>query len=172
MKGGNPVVMLDRRRLAAPLFAQAGAFVVVLIIGGFTGHSSSGSTAGHGAAPSASAAVRPTATASVPTDAGAGSKLTVKVSGVAASVGAVAGSKVSVLKTGTLSSVAAGQLNSRLEYTATVPPGAYQVCLSPPAEWRDLVPGTSALDGWICRSVQVHAAPQQVTFALTPGSGV
>src|ERR1700761_8965537 len=99
MKGGTPVVMLDRRRLAAPLFAQAGAFVVVLIIGGFTGHSSSGSPAGDGAAPSASAAVRPTATASVPTDAGAGSKLTVKVSGAAASVGAVAGSKVSVLKT-------------------------------------------------------------------------
>ena len=30
--------MLDRRKLAVPLFAQAGAFVVVLVIGGFTGH--------------------------------------------------------------------------------------------------------------------------------------
>ncbi len=47
------MVMLDRRKLAAPLFAQAAAFVAVLVIGGFTGHSTkaapssgSGQTAG------------------------------------------------------------------------------------------------------------------------------
>ena len=32
------MVMLDRRKLAVPLFAQAGAFVAVLVIGGFTSH--------------------------------------------------------------------------------------------------------------------------------------
>ena len=40
------MVMLDRRKLAAPLFAQAAAFVVVLVIGGFTGHAKTPSVNG------------------------------------------------------------------------------------------------------------------------------
>ncbi len=34
------MVTIDRSKLAAPVIAQAAAFVVVLVIGGFTGHSS------------------------------------------------------------------------------------------------------------------------------------
>ena len=55
--------MLDRRKLAVPLFAQAAAFVAVLVIGGFTGHASPtapgpgpGTTPAPSASPSASSA--------------------------------------------------------------------------------------------------------------------
>ena len=46
------MVTVDRRKLAAPLFAQAAAFVVVLVIGGFTGHSTTTSGPAHTATPS------------------------------------------------------------------------------------------------------------------------
>jgi hypothetical protein len=163
------VVTLDRRRLAAPLFAQAGAFVVVLIVGGFTGHSSGPavSTTTPGASPS----IAGRATATVPTGAGQGSKLTVKVGGPAATSTALAGTKVKVLQSGTLASAATGTLNTHLELAVTVPPGSYQVCLSPVAGVGSVIQGSSTLAGWICRPVQVGAGPQQVLFPLAPGTG-
>lgn len=162
------MVMLDRRRLAAPLFAQAGAFVIVLIVGGFTGHSSGPAST---ASPSASPSIAGHATATMSTGAGEESKLTVKVQGAAVTGNALAGTKVNVLQSGTLASAATGSLNAHLEFAVTVPPGSYQVCLSPAAGVGSVIQGTSTLAGWICRPVQVGAGPQRVLFPLAPGTG-
>jgi hypothetical protein len=170
VKGGNPVVMLDRRRLAAPLFAQAGAFVVVLIIGGFTGHSSSGSAAST-TTPAASPSIPGEASATVPTGAGQGSKLTVRVEGTAATGTVLAGTKVNVLQSSTLASAATGTLNAHLEFAVTVPAGSYQVCLSPATGTGTAIQGNSIVAGWVCRPVQVGAGPKQVLFPLAPGTG-
>jgi hypothetical protein len=162
--------MLDRRRLAAPLFAQAGAFVVVLIVGGFTGHSSSGSVAGT-ATPGGSPGIAGSGAATLSTGAGQESKLTVKVQTAAAAGATLRGTKVNVLQNGTLASAAAGTMNSHLEYAANVPEGNYQVCLSPTAGVGSAIQGTSTLAGWVCQSVRVGAGPRQVVFPLAPGTG-
>jgi hypothetical protein len=166
------VVTLDRRKLAAPLFAQAGAFVAVLVIGAFTGHTSS--TAGAGATPSAS--VRPSPTASLRASATASPgasnrpvlKLTVKVVANSSDGLPVAGSGVNVLQNGTLASVASGVLNPALEFAANVPAGQYQVCVNPPIGWGSAIRSTHVLGGWICSSADLRTAPKQVTFRLTP----
>jgi hypothetical protein len=162
------VVTLDRRKLAAPLFAQAAAFVAVLVIGGFTGHASKAT--GAGATPSAS--VRPSPTASATTSSaaskGASLKLTVRVVQNRNGGLSVAGSEVNVLENGTLASVASGVLNPALEFAANVPAGQYQVCVNPPIGWVSAVRGTHVLGAWICSAADLRTAPQQVTFRLTP----
>jgi hypothetical protein len=158
------VATLDRRKLAAPVFAQAASFVVVLVIGGFTGHSTAPSGPAHAATPSAGASV------STPAVGGRGPKLTVKVVEQATDGVRVSGSQVKVLQNGTLTTVASGILNTALEFAANVPAGAYQVCLSPPIGWSSAVRGTHALAGWICSTADVGTAPLTVTFRLTPQS--
>jgi hypothetical protein len=154
--------MLDRRKLAAPLFAQAAAFVAVLVIGGFTGHTSTTPGPVRGATPSAS-----TSGTAGPAAKGRGLKLTVNV--VEEGTGlSVAGSQVAVLQNGTLTSVASGILNAALEFAANVPAGQYQVCINPPIGWASAVRTTHALTGWICTATDVRTAPQLVTFRLTP----
>jgi hypothetical protein len=154
------VVMLDRRKLAAPLFAQAAAFVVVLVIGGFTGHAKTPSGTAPGATPNASTRTSPSASK------GPALKLTVKV--VEEGTGrSVSGSPVNVLPDGTLTSVVSGTLNSALEFAANVTAGQYQVCISPPAGWGSVVPTTRELAGWICSAADVRTAPQLVTFRLS-----
>jgi hypothetical protein len=151
--------MLDRRMLAAPLFAQAAAFVVVLVIGGFTGgHAKTTPGPGSGVTPSAS----PSATK------GPALKLTVKVVEEGTDGLSVSGSQVNVLENGTLASAVSGTLNSALEFAANVPAGQYQVCISPPTGWASAVRTTHALAGWICSAADVRTAPQLVTFHLTP----
>ena len=120
------MVMLDRRKLAAPLFAQAAAFVAVLVIGGFTGHASTTSGPAHGTTPSASTSVSPSATK------GPAHKLTFKVVETGTNGLSVSGSQVTVLADGTLTSVVSGALNSALEFAANVPAGQYQVCVDAP----------------------------------------
>ena len=120
------MVMLDRRKLAAPLFAQAAAFVVVLVIGGFTGHAKTPSGTTPGATPSASTRTSPSASK------GPALKLTVKVVEEGTGGRSVSGSPVNVLPDGTLTSVVSGTLNSALEFAANVAAGQYQVCISPP----------------------------------------
>jgi hypothetical protein len=162
------VVTVDRRKLAAPLFAQAAAFVVVLVIGGFTGHSSKtpspGPTSGPGGtqAPTATA----TATASSASSKAAALKLTVKV--IKDGEGfPLPGTKVNVLQTGTLSSVATGALNQALEFASNVAAGQYQVCIQPPVGWASRVRTPRVLPGWICSPADLRRSPQQVTFRLT-----
>jgi hypothetical protein len=154
------VVMLDRRKLAAPLFAQAAAFVVVLVIGGFTGHASTTAGPVHSATPSAS----PSASAAQ----GPARELTVKVVQEGTDGLSVSGSPVKVLADGTLTSVVSGTLNSALEFAANVPAGQYQVCVSPPPGWGSAVQTTHVLADWICSAADIRTAPQLVTLRLTP----
>ena len=155
------MVMLDRRKLAAPLFAQAAAFVVVLVIGGFTGHASTSAGPVHSATPSAT----PSASAATK---GPARALTVKVVEQGTDGLSVAGSLVKILANGTLTAVVAGTLNSALEFAANVPAGQYQVCVSPPPGWGSAVRTTHMLADWICSAADVRTAPQLVTFRLTP----
>jgi hypothetical protein len=155
--------MLDRRKLAAPLFAQAAAFVVVLVIGGFTGHASTTAGPVHSPTPSASTS----ASASASATKGPSRKLTVKV--VTEGIGplSVSGSPVKVLADDTLTSVVSGTLNSALEYAANVPAGQYQVCINPPIGWDSAVRTTHVLAGWICSAADVKTGSLLVTFRLT-----
>ena len=156
--------MLDRRKLAAPLFAQAAAFVVVLVIGGFTGHSSpkAAPTSPETFTPSDSAS----ATASSASSKGASLKLTIRVIKDGEGL-PLSGSQVNVLRNGTLASVMTGTLNPGLEFAANVPAGQYQVCIEPPIGWESRVRTTQVLAGWICSPADLRTAPQLVTFRLT-----
>ena len=160
------MVMLDRRKLAAPLFAQAAAFVAVLVIGGFTGHASTTAGPAHGTTPSASASSSTSTSASA--SKGPAHKLTVKVVEESTDGLSVSGSQVNVLEDGTLTSVVSGALNSALEFAANVPAGQYQVCVDPPIGWASAVRTTHALAGWICSAADVKTGPLLVTFRLTP----
>jgi hypothetical protein len=154
--------MLDRRKLAVPLFAQAGAFVVVLVIGGFTGHAApkphpgSQGTPGTAVAASPSNTASPSGTGSPAADKGPAVKLSVKVTergtnGLSEAGDTIAGSQVRVLQTGSLASVAAGTL-----------------CIDPPIGWGSEVRSTQALAGWICSAADLRKGPQVVTFRLIP----
>jgi hypothetical protein len=159
------VVTVDRRKLAAPLFAQAAAFVVVLVIGGFTGHAKTPSPA-----PGPGGTQGPTATAT-PTPASASSKgvalkLTVKVIKDGDGL-PLPGTQVNVLQTGTLTSVVTGTLNPALEFASNVPAGQYQVCIQPPPGWDSTVRTTHVLAGWICSPADLRTSPQLVTFRLS-----
>ena len=158
------MVTLDRRRLAAPLFAQAAAFVAVLVIGGFTGHSSPKAAPSSGSGQTAG----PTATASASSASskGAARKLTVRVTKDGEGL-PLPGSPVTVLQDGTLASVMTGTLNSALEFAANVPAGQYQVCINPPIGWDSRISTTHVLAGWICSPADLRTSPQLVTFRLT-----
>jgi len=171
--------MLDRRKLAVPLFAQAGAFVAVLVIGGFTGHAAPKSpqspqgTQGSGVTASPSSTVSPSSSGSPGADKGPSVKLGVKVTergtnGLSEAGDTVAGSQVRVLQTGSLSSVASGTLSGSQDYAANVPAGQYQVCINPPIGWGSEVRGTQALAGWICSAADLRKGPQVVAFHLVP----
>jgi len=150
--------MLDRRKLAAPLFAQAAAFVAVLVIGGLTGHSSK-------PAPAPGRTPTPSASASSASSKEAAVKLTVQVTKDGDGL-PLPGSQVKVLQNGTLASVTTGTLNSALEFAANVPAGQYQVCIEPPIGWESRVRTTHVLAGWICSPADLRASPQLVTFRL------
>ena len=158
------MVTLDRRKLAVPLFAQAAAFVAVLVIGGFTGHSSPKAAPSSGSGQTAG----PTATASASSASskGAALKLTVRVTKDGEGL-PLPGSQVNVLQNGTLASVTTGTLNSALEFAANVPAGQYQVCINPPIGWDSSIRTTHVLAGWICSPADLRASPQLVTFRLT-----
>ncbi len=156
------MVTLDRRKLAAPLFAQAGAFVAVLVVGGFTGHASTTSGPAHGSAPSATASTSASATK------GPAHKLKVKVTEEGTNGLSVSGSHVNVLADATLTSVVSGTLNSALEFAANVPVGQYQVCVDAPIGWTSSVGTTHTLAGWICSAADVRTGSALVTFHLTP----
>jgi hypothetical protein len=155
------MAIFDRRKLAAPLFAQATAFVAVLIIGGFTGHAATTTPA------PATSTESPGAISSSPAAKGPAIKLTVKAVQQGDGIG-VADSPVRVLQNGTLASVASGTLNQSLEYAANVPPGQYQVCMEPPLGWGSAAGGTHTLAGWICSAADLRAGPRLETFRLTP----
>jgi hypothetical protein len=153
--------MLDRRKLAVPLFAQAGAFVVVLVIGGFTGHAQSKTPPGQVATAS------PSGTVSSGSARSSGVKLSVKVTEQGTDKPGVSGSQVRVLENGTLASVASGTLDRALGYAANVSAGQYEVCVKPPAGWGSTALGTDGLAGWVCSAADLGKGPQLVTFRLS-----
>jgi hypothetical protein len=161
------VVTLDRRKLAAPLFAQAAAFVVVLVIGGFTGHSAKTPVSGPSQGPTGQASPSPSSRTPTPAKEHA-VKLTVKVVEEGTDGLTVAGSQVKVLQQTTLAGVVSGTLNSAFEFAANVPAGAYEVCVNPPIGWTSAVKGTSLINGFICSATDVGSGPKLVTFHLTP----
>jgi hypothetical protein len=158
--------MLDRRKLAAPLFAQAAAFVAVLVIGGFTGHSSTKAAPPSGSGQTAGPTATATASPSSASSKGAALKLTVKVIKDGDGL-PLPGSQVNVLQNDTLASVMTGTLNSALEFAANVPAGQYEVCINPPIGWESRVRTTHELAGWICSAADLRTSPQLVTFRLT-----
>ena len=160
------MVTVDRRKLAAPLFAQAAAFVVVLVIGGFTGHAKTPSPAPGPGGTQGPAATTATPTASSGSSKGAALKLTVKVIKDGDGL-PLPGTQVNVLQTGTLTSVVTGTLNPALEFASNVPAGQYQVCIQPPIGWDSKVRTTHVLAGWICSPADLRTSPQLVTFRLS-----
>jgi len=174
------VVMLDPRKLAVPLFAQAGAFVVVLVIGGFTSHAAAKPpTQGPQGTPGTAVTASPGSTGSPASARGPALKLSVKVTengtnGLSQAGDTVAGRKVRVLQTESLASAASGILSASgtqstaQEYAANVPAGQYQVCIDPPIGWGSAVRSTQVLAGWICSTADLRKGPQVVTFRLIP----
>jgi hypothetical protein len=173
------VVMLDRRKLAVPLFAQAGAFIVVLVIGGFTGHAAPKQPPGAQGTPGTAVTASPGSTGSPAAAKGPVLKLSVTVTengtnGLSQAGDTVAGRQVRVLQNGSLASVASGTLSASgtqstvQEYAANVPAGQYQVCINPPIGWGSAVSSTQVLAGWICSSADLRKGPQVVTFRLIP----
>ena len=163
--------MLDRRKLAVPLFAQAGAFVVVLVIGGFTGHAAPKPPQGPQGTPGTAVTASPSGSQAA--DKGPAVKLSVKVTergtnGLSEAGDTIAGSQVRVLQTRSLASVASGTLSPAQDYAANVPAGQYQVCIDPPIGWGSEVRSTQALAGWICSAADLTKGPQVVTFRLIP----
>lgn len=161
------MVTLDRRKLAAPVFAQAAAFVVVLVIGGFTGHSPKPPTVGPSQRPTGqpSPSVRSSSPSAVK---GHGTKLTVKVMEDGTDGVSVAGSEVKVVQKATLAGVVSGTLNAALEFAASVPAGTYEVCVNPPAGWTSAVKSTHLINGFVCSATVVSSGPVSVTFRLAP----
>jgi hypothetical protein len=161
------VVTFDRRKLAAPVAAQAAAFVVVLVIGGFTGHSQKTPAPSPTGRASPSASTRASAT-STSLAAGHGAKLTVKVVEDGTIGLSVSGSQVRVLQSTTLDTVATGILSSALEFAANLPAGVYQICVKPPIGWASATKGTHLINGFICGPATVGSGPVSVTYRLTP----
>jgi hypothetical protein len=158
--------MPDRRKFAAPVLAQAASFVVVLVIGGFTGRSSPP----HHPGPS------PSHSASSPAGArGHQPGLTVQVPVGGAGGGIVLHIPVKVLDSRTLSAVASGTLSpnaqdTQLSWTRPLPAGTYQVCAQPPAGLRFTDKNTGVLPGFVCMPASLASGAQaQVTFHLDQG---
>lgn len=157
------MVTIDRSKLAAPVFAQAAAFVIVLVIGGFTGHSSKSP------APAPTSSAPASASSSTPAAAkGHEAKLTVRVVQEGTDGLTVSGSQVKVVQSASLAQVASGVLDAALQFAATVPAGAYQVCVKPPADWTSTVKNTHLINGYTCVATDVGSAPVSVTFRLAP----
>jgi hypothetical protein len=163
------VAMPDRRKLAAPVLAQAASFVVVLVIGGFTGHSPARGSAGPGPSPHASAS-SPAATREQQQ-----SGLTVHVPVIGGTAGITPDIAVRVLPSGSFSPAASGTLaqnaqGTELTWTRSLAAGTYQVCAKPPQGLRFTERDTGVQPGWTCVLSNVAPGSQaQVTFHLTQG---
>lgn len=173
------MVMLDPRKLAVPLFAQAGAFVVVLVIGSFTSHAAPKPPPGSQGTPGTAVTASPSSTGSPAPAKGPALKLSVKVTedgtnGLSHAGDTVAGHKVRVLEAESLASATSGILSASgtqstaQEYATNLPAGLYQVCIDPPIGWGSAVRGTQVLAGWICSTADLRKGPQVVMFRLIP----
>ena len=170
------MVTLDRRKLAAPVVAQAAAFVVVLVIGIFNGHTAttpapepthSVSPGARPPAPAASSSSPAASSSTPPAVKDQGTKLTVTVVEDSAGGLSVADSQVRVLRNATTTVVASGTLNTARKFATNLPAGEYEVCVNP-IGWVSAVPGTHLDHGFICSPTAIGSAPQSVTFHVMP----
>jgi hypothetical protein len=161
--------MPDRRKLAAPVLAQAASFVVVLVIGGFTGHSPGKGPARPTPSPHASA------TSPAATKEQQQSGLTVNVPVIGGTAGIAPDIPVRVLPSGSFAAVASGTLapnaqGTVLTWTKPLAAGMYQVCAKPPQGLRFTERDTGVQPGWTCVLSNVAPGSQaQVTLHLTQG---
>ena len=154
------MVMLDRRKLAAPLFAQAGAFVAVLVIGGFTGHASTTfRTRARGYAECQRQHHRIGYQGTRAQAHRQGDRRGHQRPERFRQPGERAGGRDADQRR---------TLNSALEFAANVPAGQYQVCVDAPIGWSSAVRTTQVLAGWICSAADVRTGSVLVTFRLTP----
>lgn len=171
------MVTLDRRKLTAPVFAQAAAFVAVLVIGGLTGHGGGKPTPG----PS-SATPRPPAASTSPaphisvTSRGA----TVTEHSTELTVLIAAGEGIDVR----MPSAAVQVREDDLPLAPVVNQGvagipikvpadhAYLVCVKPPAGWVFTGPSPGPLPDADCTTVKVGSqAAQTAEIPLAPDTG-
>jgi hypothetical protein len=170
------VVTLDRRKLTAPLLAQAAAFVAVLAIGLVTGHSGGKPApvpSSHSTSPaprhSTGPAPRISVTSGGTSSTGLSTELTIQIQ-----VGnfglAMPNVQVEILKDPALTRVAHASLNQNVTATTkSVPAGhAYQVCAKPPQGWTINDQDDGAVPHWNCTPVPAGTQTQTVTFSLTP----
>jgi hypothetical protein len=150
------MVTPNLRRLAAPMVAQAVSFVVVLGIGVLF-VASPPSVHRHLPKVQPSASPVPTVTVTL-----------FALSVQATAHVPLAGRQVTVLRAATLASAASGALDSKGLFTAHVPVGSYQVCLSVPAGLEVADGSASGLRGWACSVARVQAGASRVTFSLVP----
>jgi hypothetical protein len=164
------VATLDRRKLTAPVLAQAAAFVVVLVIGGLTGHGAAKPAprpSSHPTSPAPHGKVTSRGTTSTVTS----TELTIQVAPVAGvTMPSVA---VKILKDDPAKTpVASAQLNQGFAVMRSVPAGhIYQVCVRPAFGWTFTGSSTGALAGWDCKKVAATRQAQTVPFDLTPLPG-
>jgi hypothetical protein len=161
--------MPDRRKLAAPVLAQAASFVVVLVIGGFTGHSAAKGPA----RPSPSTHAGATSPAATKEQQQSGLTVHVPVTGGTAgivpdiSVRVLASRGAAVVATGTL---AQNAQDTDLGWTKSLTAGTYQVCVQAQAGLRFTEKSDGALPGWTCALASLApGSPTQVTFHLSQG---
>jgi hypothetical protein len=157
--------MPDRRKLAAPVLAQAASFVVVLLIGGFTGHSP------------APARPAPTTPASAHVGAtGHQSGVIVEIPLSAATGGVALSIPVKILGTAALTTTAEGTpspnaQDTQLDLDEPLPAGTYQVCAQPSGGLRFTDRNTGVMPGWDCMVATVAADRQTpVIFHLAQGT--
>ena len=162
----------DKRKFAAPVLAQAASFVVVLVIGGFTGHSPATGSPG----PTHTSASPSVGVSSPPGVKEHQSGLTVEVPLSAITGGIAVQIPVRVLDARTHASVASGTLAPNVQDTQvsldeSLPSGAYQVCAQPPEGLRFSDRNTGVLPGWVCQAATlVPGERATVIFHLAAGA--
>lgn len=171
---------LYRNKLAAPVFAQAGAFVAVLVVGVLTGHG------GGKPAPSSSTSTSPQPRISVtshgptspgptphgPTSTGGNTELTIVIQGSSDFGQALPTVTAEVFEDHSARPLITASLSQSAALSETkvisVPAGhTYQVCVRPPKNFTVTAtsPNTDAVRGWYCLSEE---AGSTATFDLAP----
>jgi hypothetical protein len=164
---------LDRRKLAAPVFAQAAAFIVVFVIGVLSGpHGTPAPQPSHTPTPTPNP---PTQHVTVSPPGSTTRQLSALTVEVFEGTAPVPGIPVQVLKSLTLTSEASGVTTqgspgTPMGMTTDVDVGDYQVCVKPPVGWTFTGQNTDALLGSDCSLVHVGPSAQTVQFRFTRGS--
>jgi hypothetical protein len=153
------VVTPDLRKRAAPVVAQGVSFVAVLVIALIAASPSSGHVAPRGVRSPTS----PSPTSPAPAAPGLEMVVLATANGQP-----LPRDRVVVLADRTLGRVSSGALNAVGIFTADLPVGSYQVCVSVPADLEVAGGSASGLPGWACSALQVKAgaATSLVKFSL------